>query len=76
MLLANRIRNIREASRFTQSEIADRCDMTPSAYGQIERKASKCTFETLTKVANALGVSLPFLVDLENNNFVEEKNKL
>ena len=48
MLLANRIRKIREASRFTQSEIADSCDMTPSAFGQIKRKASKCNFETLT----------------------------
>lgn len=34
------------------------------------------TVETLIKIANALEVSLPFLVDIESTTFVEEKNKL
>ena len=76
MLLANRIKSIREAYHLTQFEVAVRCQMTTSAYGQIERKASKCTFETLMKVAVAIGVSLPFLVDLESDFFVEVKYKL
>lgn len=41
MLLANRIRQIRESYNLTQYEVAYRCDISPSAYGQIERKASK-----------------------------------
>lgn len=76
MILANRIRQIREAYDLSQSEIAYRCNITPSAYGQFERKAGKCTFETLSKIASAIGVSLPFLVDIENPNYIEEKNKL
>jgi len=49
--------------------------MTPSAYGQIERKASKSTFETLVKIAEALGVSVSFLVDIRSEEF-KQKNKL
>lgn len=75
MQLANRIRKIRESLNYSQAEIAYKCGISPSAYGQIERKAGKCTYETLEKIANALGVSVPFLVDINNNNFFE-KNKL
>lgn len=76
MLLANRIRQIRESYNLTQSEVAFKCDISPSAYGQIERKANKCSMETLIKIANAMEVSLPFLVDIKSTIFIEEKNKL
>ncbi len=76
MLLAKRIRQIRENYNLTQAEIAYRCNITPSAYGQIERKANKCSMETLLKIANAIGVSLLFLIDIESNLYKEEKNKL
>lgn len=75
MELANRIRKIREAYGFSQAKIAYKCEISPSAYGQIERKAIKSTFETLNKIAKAIGVSVKFLIDIENENFVE-KNKL
>lgn len=75
MILANRLRKIREAYNLTQSEVANRCDISPSAYGQIERKASNSSFETLQKISNAIGVSLTFLIDIENMNHFEEKNK-
>ncbi|HEY9704189.1 MAG TPA: helix-turn-helix transcriptional regulator [Allocoleopsis sp.] len=75
MQLGNRIRQIREAYELTQADVADKCEITPSAYGQIERKASNSTFETLQKIATAIGVSLPFLVDTANPNYIE-KNKL
>lgn len=75
MILANRIRKIREAYNLTQSEVADICKISTSAYGQIERKASKCSYETLSKIAEAIGVSLLFLIDIDNNDY-KEKNKL
>jgi len=55
--------------------VAYRCGITPSALGQIERKAGKATFETLEKIAEAIGVSVSFLVDINNKEYVE-KNKL
>ena len=76
MLLANRIRTIRESYNLTQTEVATMCNISPSAYGQIERKASKCSFDTLNKVALAIGVSVPFLIDLQCENFIEVKYKL
>lgn len=66
MLLTKRIKKIRKLKKLSQAEVADRCDISTSAYGQIERKAGKCTFETLLKIANALGVSITYLVDIDN----------
>jgi transcriptional regulator with XRE-family HTH domain len=76
MLLGIRLRKIRESYEYTQAEIAYKCDMSPSAYGQIERKANQSSFNTLLKIANAIGISITFLVDINNPNHIEEKNKL
>lgn len=67
--LNQRIRKIREAKNLTQEELAAKCGMSASAYGQIERNASKSTYDTLVKIANALEVSIIFLVDIENESF-------
>jgi transcriptional regulator with XRE-family HTH domain len=76
MILANRIRKIREAKKLTQEDVAFRCNITASAYGQIERKASTSTYSTLSKIADALEVSLLFLLDIDNPEVLEPKNKL
>lgn len=76
MQLGERIRKIRESQNLTQAEVADRIDITPSAYGQIERKAANSSYLTLQKIALALNVSITFLLDIENPNYIEEKNKL
>ncbi|GAA4318067.1 helix-turn-helix transcriptional regulator [Flaviaesturariibacter amylovorans] len=73
MELALRIYQIRKAHRLTQAEVAYRCDITPSAYGQIERRAGNATFFTLAKIADAIGVSLSFLVDIQNVDYIEKK---
>jgi transcriptional regulator with XRE-family HTH domain len=74
MKLAERMRNIREAKGLTQAQIAYKVDITPQAYGKIERRATKTKYETLLKIAEAIGVSLHFLVDLNNCEYIEEKN--
>jgi transcriptional regulator with XRE-family HTH domain len=73
MHLANRIRKIRESYNLTQSDVAFKCGISSSAYGQIERRAGKCSFDTLSKVANAIGVTTPFLIDIGNERFIESK---
>jgi len=75
MILGDRIRKIREANNLTQLEVAEKCKISPSAYGQIERKASNSTYNTLCKVAMALDVSILFLIDIGSKEFLE-KNKL
>lgn len=64
--LNQRIRKIREGKNLTQEEVAAKCGMSASAYGQIERNASKSTYDTLLKIAQALDVSITLLVDIEN----------
>ena len=73
--LSNRIRQIREALGYTQADIAYRCDISPSAYGQIERRAINATVATLYKIAKAMNVSISFLLDIQNDQLIE-KNKL
>lgn len=75
MLLATRIRKIREAYQLTQDDVADKCNISSSAYGQIERKAGSSSYETLSKIAAAIGVSVTFLIDIDNQEFIELKNK-
>jgi len=38
IILAVRIRNIREVKKLTQEEVAYKCNVSASGYGQIERK--------------------------------------
>ena len=71
MLLANRIKQIREAHSLTQLEVAAKINISASAYGQIERRAGSSSFDTLQKIADAIGVTLPFLVDIKNSCFKE-----
>ncbi|TAE18650.1 MAG: XRE family transcriptional regulator [Bacteroidetes bacterium] len=66
MKYARRIRLIRESRGLTQADVAYAIQITPSAYGQIERQAGKTKIETLEKIAEVLKVKLTFLIDLEN----------
>ena len=71
MILANKIREIRESYNHTQAEVAAKVDISPSAYGQIERKSGNSSYNTLYKIATVIGVSLPFLIDIKNPSFKE-----
>jgi transcriptional regulator with XRE-family HTH domain len=69
--LPDRIRCVREAYGLTQADVADLLDVAPSTYGQIERNAANASYLSLGKVANAIGVSLLFLLDTKNAQFRE-----
>jgi transcriptional regulator with XRE-family HTH domain len=73
MELAKRIRIIREVNGYSQDYVAEKIGISQSAYSRIERKAGSSSFYTLQKVASALNVSLMFLVDIENEKFIETK---
>jgi transcriptional regulator with XRE-family HTH domain len=51
-----RIRALRLASKLTQAEVAERCGIDPSFYGQIERGANVPSLRTLFAVAEVLRV--------------------
>ncbi len=73
MTLEQRIRKIREAKKLTQVDVAFKFGISASAYGQIERNASKSTYDTLLKIAKALDVSILFLLDTISSDYVEKK---
>lgn len=52
-----RIRNTRMRQKLTQEEASERCDITSSYYGNIERGEKKMSLETLVKISRGLGVS-------------------
>lgn len=62
MNLSEKIRTIRKSKGMTQEEVADKLDISGSAYGQIERNADRATFATLNKIAQALEVTIDYLV--------------
>lgn len=72
-LIGSRIREARTALRLTQEEASERCDITNSFYGNIERGDKKMSVETLVKISRGLGVSLDYLVYGE---IPEEGNQL
>ena len=69
MILANRIRTIRESHKLIQADVAIMINVSPSAYGQIERKSGSSSFDTLDKIATAIDVSSSFLVDINNSSY-------
>ncbi len=74
MILAERIKRIREVKNLTQEEVAFKLNISASAYGQIERKANTSSYSTLCKIANVLEIPILFLLDVESSEFL--KNKL
>lgn len=52
-----RIRTARFMQKLTQEEASEKCDITTSYYGNIERGDKKMSVETLIKVAKGLNIS-------------------
>lgn len=55
--IGRRIREVRKAQKLTQEEASEKCDITSSFYGNIERGNKKMSVETLAKISIGLGVS-------------------
>lgn len=75
MELANRIKLIRKAANLTQLEMAEKLGVTQPSYSEMETKAGNCAFYTLQKLAEALNVSVHFMVDLKNTEYKEKPKR-
>lgn len=60
--IGERIRSARESLKLTQEEASEKCDITSSFYGNIERGDKKMSVETLAKISRGLGVSADMLL--------------
>ena len=70
--LGKRIREERILSRLTLEQFAERIDKTGNYIGQIERGDRKLSLKTLVDIANALGVTIDYL--LSDNIRVSNEN--
>lgn len=64
MSVNEKIRLIRETKGLTQEQIAEKLEMSPNAYGDIERGENDPKLSKLQKIAEIFEMSLADLVDL------------
>lgn len=81
-LLGNKIREKRKHKNYTLEQLAEKIEVSTTFIGQIERAKGVPSLETLVKIANALEVSIDYLVfgDLcdsaSNSQFINEVTEL
>ena len=62
MTFGERLASVRKKRKMSQAEVGKLININGDAYGRYERNEVNPTVEMATKIANALGVSLDFLV--------------
>ncbi len=60
--LGRRVRESRKAQGLTQEMLAERCDVSLSFIGHIERGTRTASIQTLVAISEALSVSLDYLL--------------
>lgn len=77
-LIGMRIRERRKELKLTQEQLAEKADMDYRSIGAIERGERNITIESLSKVANALDVSVSYLLPQisKDNKIISEKDLL
>jgi len=60
--IGERIQKARKAQGLTQEAASEKCNVTSSFYGNIERGSRKLSVETLGKISKGLGVSTDVLL--------------
>ncbi|MFD2523285.1 helix-turn-helix domain-containing protein [Emticicia soli] len=59
------IKALRELKRYSMAEMAEKLNISPSSYFQLEKGNSKATIERLEEIAEILEVSLAELLGIE-----------
>lgn len=65
--IGKKIKNLRKKKNMTQQELAEKCGFTNSLLSKIESGQTGSAVATLSKIASALGVSLSWLLQEEEN---------
>lgn len=68
--LGHRIRKQRTILDWTQEALAERVGVSTSFIGHVERGTRKASLETLVSIANAMGVSIDYLLSASLENSV------
>lgn len=74
--LANRIKELRKISDFSQEKLAEKADLHPTFIGKIERAEINPSIVCLDKIAKALEVSLAALLTFpDDGSIVDSKTQ-
>jgi transcriptional regulator with XRE-family HTH domain len=71
---SKKLRKARESKGLTQSELAEKSGMKPSAISHFESGRRRPSFDNLKKLADALNVNIDFLLDREPKSGVVGPN--
>lgn len=64
--LGEKIKSARKMADLTLTDLSDRADVDQATISRIERGLVKPEWETMVKIAKALGISLSLLEDTRN----------
>lgn len=67
MKIAEKLKHLREEKGYSQEYMATQLDLTPSAYGKIERGITELTVSKVTKIAQVFNISLSKLFDIDDS---------
>jgi transcriptional regulator with XRE-family HTH domain len=74
MSVYEKIRQIRKAKGLKQGQVAEKLDMSPNGYGDIERGNSDIKLTRLEKIAEALEIKLSALFELNEKGTINIGN--
>ncbi|MCB9203124.1 MAG: helix-turn-helix transcriptional regulator [Flavobacteriales bacterium] len=66
--IGNNVRKYRELRGYSQEYMAEKMDITQSAYGKIEKENVKITIDRLQRISEILEVDLGNLINSKNQN--------
>lgn len=69
----DRIREIRDARKFTQDYLADKAGISKGFLSDVENNNKNISSQALLRIANVLGASVDFLLRGEVKEFVDTK---
>jgi transcriptional regulator with XRE-family HTH domain len=72
-LLGERIRDLRKARGWSQERFADVCGVHRTYMGHLERGEKNVSFNTLVRLADALGITLSELLAEESSRAVKKR---
>lgn len=67
MAMHDKIRLLRELNQFSQEEMAEKMNMSPSGYAKIERGDTKLQYDKLVQIAQIFNMNVADLVDYEKS---------
>lgn len=75
MKIGEKIRMIREIKGISQEAVATHLDITPQAYGKIEREETKLDFKRIEEIAKYLNITVDEIMNFDTKNIFKNTFK-